>query len=152
MDKVLENIVKGAAAFVGVVVGTWGGWTPGSRVLVILMLVDYLTGLACALTGHSTKTESGHFWSQVAFMGLLKKGLIMAVILVAALLDIALGGVDGGMVMFRSAAEFFYIASEALSITENAGLIGVPVPRRLKQALEALRDRNDDPGDEEKER
>ena len=152
MDKVLENIVKGAAAFVGVVVGTWGGWTPGSRVLVILMLVDYLTGLACALTGHSTKTESGHFWSQVAFMGLLKKGLIMAVILVAALLDSALGGVDGGMVMFRSAAEFFYIASEALSITENAGLIGVPVPRRLKQALEALRDRNDDPGDEEKER
>lgn len=148
MEKVWSDVVKWVAAAAGVLVGCWGGWTPGSRILVILMIVDYLTGLACALTGHSTKTETGHFWSQAAFLGLLKKGLIMAVILVAALLDSALGGPDNSMTMFRSAAEFFYIASEALSIVENAGLIGVPVPRRLKQALEALRDKNDGPDDE----
>ena len=153
MEKFWEHFIKLVAAAGGMIAGALGSWTMGSRVLVILMVVDYLTGLGCALTGHSTKPESGHFWSQVAFMGLLKKALIMAVILVAALLDAAVGGANasgaagGGMTMFRSAAEFFYIASEALSIVENAGLMGVPVPRRLKQALEALRDKND--GDDE---
>lgn len=154
MEKFWERFIELVAAAGGMIAGALGGWTMGSRVLVILMVVDYLTGLGCALTGHSTKTESGHFWSQVAFMGLLKKALIMAVILVAALLDAAVGGPNAsgaagsGETIFRSAAEFFYIASEALSIVENAGLMGVPVPRRLKQALEALRDKNDgDDGD-----
>ena len=146
MEKFWQHVIELGAAVGGMIVGMFGGWTPGSKVLVILMVVDYITGLACALTGHSTKTESGHFWSQVAFMGLLKKALTMAVILVAAMLDKALGSTgDGGtqIVMFRSAAEFFYIATEALSITENAGLMGVPIPKPLRKALEALRDKND---------
>ena len=156
MERFGENIVRWIAAAVGVIAGWYGGWTAGSKVLVLLMVVDYITGCACALTGHSTKTESGHFWSQVAFMGLLKKALTMAVILVAAMLDKALGGstaasstgdVGTQIVMFRSAAEFFYIATEALSITENAGLMGVPIPKPLRKALEALRDKND--GDDE---
>lgn len=129
------------------IVGTFGGWTPGSRVLVILMAVDYFTGIACALAGHSSKTESGHFWSQVAFKGLLKKAMIMVVILVAAKLDSVLGGATEGAALFRSAAEFFYIASEGLSIVENAGLLGVPVPKGIRQALEVLRDKNDGEND-----
>ena len=111
------------------------------QVLVILMVIDYVLGCVCALTGHSPKTESGHFLSKVAFAGILKKGVIMLVILVAAQLDMALG--RDGTIMFRSAAEFFYIATEGISIIEDAGLIGIPVPRPLKQALEALRDEND---------
>lgn len=75
-------------------------------------------------------------------MGLLKKGVIMLVILVAAQLDGVINGGEG-VTLFRSAAEFFYIASEGLSIVENAGLLGVPVPKGIKQALEALRDKND---------
>ncbi len=142
MEKFGERMIECVAAIGGMVVGMYGGWTPGSRVLVILMVVDYITGLACALTGHSAKTESGHFWSKVAFMGLVKKGVIMLVILVAAQLDNVLGAGDG-MSLFRSAAEFFYIASEGLSIVENAGLLGVPVPKGIKQALEVLRDKND---------
>ena len=142
MDKIWSEVVKVMAAGVGVIAGFYGGWTPGSRVLVVLMVVDYITGLACALTGHSTKTESGHFWSQVAFVGLLKKGVIMLVILVAAQLDGVINGGEG-VTLFRSAAEFFYIASEGLSIIENAGLLGVPVPKGIKQALEALREKND---------
>jgi len=146
MERFGEKIIAMFAAVFGVIAGWYGGWTAGSKVLVLLMVVDYVTGCACALTGHSTKTESGHFWSHVAFMGLLKKGLIMAVVLVAAQLDKALGSTgDGGaqIVMFRSAAEFFYIATEALSITENAGLMGVNIPKPLRKALEALRDKND---------
>ena len=142
MEKIWERVIEYAAGLGGLIVGMFGGWTPGSRVLVILMTVDYFTGLACALTGHSAKTESGHFWSKVAFLGLVKKGVIMLVILVASALDSVLGGGEGAS-MFRSAAEFFYIASEGLSVIENAGLMGVPVPKGIKQALEVLRDKND---------
>ena len=92
MEKFWERVIEYIAALGGLVVGMFGGWTPGSRVLVILMAVDYFTGLGCALTGHSAKTESGHFWSKVAFLGLLKKGVIMLVILVAAQLDQVMGG------------------------------------------------------------
>lgn len=150
MDRIWESIVRVAAAAAGMVAGLYGGWTAGSRVLVVLMVVDYLTGLACALTGHSSKTETGHFWSKVAFLGLVKKAVIMLVILVAAKLDSVLAGTAPGgeaVVMFRSAAEFFYIASEGLSIVENAGLLGVPIPRALRQALEVLRDKNDGDGE-----
>ena len=147
MEKFYERVIEFLAAAGGMIVGAYGGWTPGSKVLVILMAVDYLTGIACALTGHSAKTESGHFWSKVAFMGLLKKGVIMLVILVAAQLDGVLGGgatdVADGASLFRSAAEFFYIASEGLSVVENAGLLGVPVPKGIRRALEVLRDKND---------
>ena len=142
MEKFWERVIEYIAALGGLVVGMFGGWTPGSRVLVILMAVDYFTGLACALTGHSAKTETGHFWSKVAFLGLLKKGVIMLVILVAAQLDQVMGGSEG-VTLFRSAAEFFYIASEGLSVVENAGLLGVPVPKGIRQALEVLRDKND---------
>lgn len=143
MEKFWQHVIELGAAVGGMIVGMFGGWTPGSKVLVILMVVDYITGLACALTGHSTKTESGHFWSQVAFMGLMKKFVIILVILVAAQLDNVLGGSEG-VVLFRSAAEFFYIASEGLSVVENAGLLGVPVPKGIQQALEVLRDKNDE--------
>lgn len=76
-------------------------------------------------------------------MDLLRKDVLMAVILVAALLDRAVGGVESGSLMFRTAAEFFYIASESLPVIENAGLLGIPVPKPLRQALEALREKND---------
>lgn len=146
MEKFWERVIEYIAALGGLVVGMFGGWTPGSRVLVILMAVDYFTGLGCALTGHSAKTETGHFWSKVAFLGLLKKGVIMLVILVAAQLDQVMGGGEG-VTLFRSAAEFFYIASEGLSVVENAGLLGVPVPKGIRQALEVLREKNDESGD-----
>lgn len=149
MEKFWEHVIELVAAVGGMIVGMFGGWTTGSKVLVILMVVDYITGIFCALAGHSTKTESGHFWSQVAFLGLLKKFMIMVVILVAAKLDSVLGGGSAasgaeGVVLFRSAAEFFYIASEGLSIVENAGLLGVPVPKGVQQALEVLREKNDE--------
>lgn len=142
-----EKIIKLGSAAVGMLTGFFGGWTLGSRVLVTLMVTDYVLGCACALTGHSTKTETGHFLSRVAFMGLLRKAVIFAVILLAAMVDKVIGGIGEttGATMFRSAAEFFYIASEGMSTVENAGLLGVPVPSGLRQALEALRENTKDP-------
>lgn len=144
MNRMWDWIVGAAAAVAGFVTGLYGGWTQGTKVLVILMVIDYILGCACGLWGKSTKTETGHFLSQVAFKGLLKKAVEMLVILVAVQLDKAIGDGAGHAVnMFRTAAEFFYIATEGLSIIENAGLLGVPIPKFLKNALEALRDKSD---------
>lgn len=143
IDKFEDWIVGSCAAVVGVIAGLYGGWTQGTKVLVLLMIVDYILGCVCALTGHSTKTVTGHFLSQVAFAGLLKKATIMLVILLAVQLDKALGHTGAeGAVLFRSAAEFFYIATEGLSIIENAGLLGAPIPEFLRRMLEALRDKS----------
>lgn len=146
MEKAMVRLTEFGAMCAGAIVGLYGGWTQGTRVLLIFMAVDYVLGCLCALTGHSTKTESGHFLSRVAFMGLLRKAVIMLVVLLAIQLDRALGG-EGAM--FRSAVEFFYIASEGLSIIENAGLIGVPIPKKLKRALEALREKSDGEDEED---
>ena len=145
MEKALSNVIKWGAAVGGFIAGLYGGWTQSMRVLVIFMTADYLLGLLCALTGRSSKTESGHFLSEVAFLGLLRKGVIMVVVLMAVKLDEAVGARVGER-MFQTAATWFYIASEGLSIVENAGLLGVPIPKFLRQALEALRDKGDGGG------
>lgn len=146
MDKIFENVVRWGAAGVGFVAGLYGGFSESLRVLMIFMVVDYVLGCACAFAGKSNKTESGHFWSRVAFLGILRKGVVMLVVLVAAQLDraINLGGMStGSSTMFRTAATFFYIANEGMSIVENAGLLGVPIPKPLRQALEMLRDKSE---------
>lgn len=99
-------------------------------------------GCACALTGRSTKTPGGGFLSSVAFVGILKKAVIMLVVLLSVQLD----GVIGDKTMFQSAAIFFYIANEGLSILENCALMDVPVPKPLRDALEALKNKGNDAG------
>lgn len=140
MANTWETILRALAAAGGFIAGLYGGWDGLMTVLVIFMVVDYLLGCACALTGKSDKTEGGHFLSSVAFMGLLKKATIMLVVLLAVQLDKAVGDAAA---MFQTAAVFFYLANEGLSIIENCGLLGVPVPNVLKNALEALRDKGD---------
>lgn len=136
----LEHITRLLATVGGCIAGLYGGWNGTMTVLVIFMVADYMLGCACALTGKSTKTDGGHFLSTVAFVGLLKKATIMLVVLLAVQLDNAVGGAAA---MFQTAAVFFYLANEGLSIVENCGLLGVPVPKVLKNALEALRDKGD---------
>lgn len=135
-----DNITCALAAVGGFIAGLYGGWNGTMTVLVIFMAADYFLGCLCALTGKSQKTDGGHFLSAVAFAGLLKKGVIMLVVLLAVQLDKAIGN---GTAMFQTAATFFYIANEGISIVENCGLLGVPIPSVLRNALEALRDKSD---------
>jgi len=153
MEKAIENVLRVGAAAVGFIAGLYGGWSEAMTVLVVMMVVDYVLGCACALMGKSPKTETGHFWSKVAAVGILKKGVIMLVVLVAIQLDKAIslgGGTAPTGVMFQSAATFFYIANEGMSILENAALIGVPVPKRIKKMLEVMREENDDDGNDDR--
>lgn len=132
MERMWEKAVRGLAACGGAIAGMLGGWDPLLRVLVTLMAADYITGLLVAVMGKSAKTEYGGLSSKVGAMGLARKGLMLMVVLLAALMDSVMG--TGGA-MCRDAACWFYIANEGISILENVGLAGAPYPAKLKELL-----------------
>lgn len=140
MAQIWDKVIKGMAAAAGAIAGVFGGVDTVLQVLVAFMAIDYLTGLVVAWMGRSGKTESGHLDSKVGFIGLAKKGLMMLMVLMAALLDRAIG-TDAAV--FRGLMIWFYIANEGLSILENLSLAGVPFPKRIREALEQLHDRSD---------
>lgn len=148
-----DKILKGLAAVTGAIAGLFGEWHVTLTILVAVMAIDYITGLIVAACGRSPKSEKGGLSSKVGFIGLAKKAFIMLVVLLATLLDKALG--DTTMI-FQMAATFYYIANEGLSVLENAALLDVPFPKKLKQALESMKEKNsenttDKPPDEKDE-
>lgn len=142
---VIDKIIKGACAVAGAVAGIFGEWNVLLTILAVCMLLDYISGLIVAALGKSSKTEGGGIDSKAGFIGLAKKALIMLIVLLATVLDKALGT---DRMVFQTAAACYYIANEGISIIENAGKIGVPVPSALKKALEQLRDKHDGGGDD----
>lgn len=132
MEAVWKRVVQMLAVIGGAIAGALGGWDVLLMVLVAMMAADYLSGVVVAVMGRSAKTEYGGLSSAVGLVGLLKKGLMMLVVLVAALLDTAIGAQTH---VFRDAACWFYIANEGLSLLENLSMAGVPFPARLKEML-----------------
>ena len=108
--------------------------------MLALNVVDYISGLVCAALGRSTKTDGGRLSSTAGFIGLARKMFIWVLILVATLVDRYVIGTGESC---QTAAALFYIANEALSIIENCGLMGLPVPAFLRKLLEVLRDKSD---------
>ena len=135
-----NKAIKGLCGVAGAVAGLFGEWPASLTALAAMMCVDYMTGVLAACAGRSDKTEGGGLSSKAGFIGIIRKGEMMLIVLLAALLDKTVG-TDGAM--FRSAATFYYIANEGISILENAGLLGVPFPPKLRRALESLRDEAD---------
>ena len=127
-----DKLVKVLAAIGGAVAGAFGGFDTMMIVLVAFMVIDYVTGLLVAWMGKSIKTETGHLDSKVGFIGLCKKCLMLIFVLMAALLDRAMG-TDAAI--FRSMVIWFYIANEGLSLLENMSLAGVPFPKKIKRLL-----------------
>lgn len=132
-----DKLTKTIAVALGAAAGLIGEWNILLTVLAWLMVVDYATGLICAWRGKSPKTEGGGVSSRAGFDGLARKGLIMLIVLTATLLDKAVGS---GNTLFQTAAASYYIANEGISILENSALMGVPYPKKLQEALEALRE------------
>lgn len=106
----------------------FGGWSGVLGVLLVFVILDYLTGIAVA--GMTGKLESN-----VGMFGIARKVFIFAMVSVAHLVDGVLG--DGHL--FRDAVAFFYIANELLSIIENGGKLGAPIPPVIRQAIEVLK-------------
>lgn len=143
-----DKIVKTICLVIGAIAGLYGEWTSALTILVIMMSVDYITGVLVAVTGKSPKTEGGGLSSKIGFIGLAKKGFIMLIVLVATQLDKAIGNTA---MVFQTAAVFYYIANEGLSILENADLMGVPFPEFLRKRLEDMREKKDKPPDDEED-
>ncbi len=144
-----EHIKNGALALLaaagGLLAQALGGWDTALQSLVFCMAVDYLTGMLVAgVFRRSGKTESGALDSRAGFHGLCKKAGELAAVLVAARLDLLLGSEWA-----RTAVILFFVGNEGLSILENVGLMGVPYPAALRQALEALREQRAEKGPEE---
>ncbi len=130
-----KGAILGAAAAMGGFIGQLlGGWNAALSTLVICMAVDYITGLIVAGVFHaSDKTPGGGLESRAGWKGLCRKGMTLLIVLIAARVDLALG-----TAFVRDAVIVGYIANEVISIIENAGLMGVPVPEKLIEAIDAL--------------
>ena len=117
-------------------IGGWLGWFLGGcdglmYALIAFVVIDYITGIMCAITD---KTLS----SAVGFRGIFKKLLIFILVGVANILDVNVIG-DGSVL--RTAAIFFYLSNEGVSMLENAAHLGLPVPEAIRTVLEQLHDR-----------
>jgi len=120
--------LKWAAALVGgAITAALGGWDLALEILVLFVVLDYVTGLAAAW--YEKKLNS-----HIGFRGIARKVLLFVPVAVAYALDQALG-----QDILRSLAIWFYMANEGLSILENLGRAGVPIPAPLKTALEQLK-------------
>ena len=117
----------------------FGGWSMDLQTLLLFMVVDYTSGLILAgVFKKSEKTKSGALSSNVGFKGLCKKIGILFCVLIAYRLDISIG-----TEYIRTAVIIAFIANEAVSIAENVGLMGVPIPVPILKAIDVLKNKKD---------
>ena len=122
----------------GVIASAFGGWDAAIVTLLVFMGVDYITGLMVAGIFHaSKKTKTGALESGAAWKGLCRKFVTLLAVVLAQRVDMMLG-VD----YIRDAVVIAFSASELLSITENAGLMGVPMPKVLRKAIDVLNEKS----------
>lgn len=124
-------------------VGGWLGWFLGGcdgllYALVLFVVVDYITGVMCAAADHKLSSEVG-------FKGICRKVLIFLLVGIGHVLDAQIIGTGS---VLRTAVIFFYLSNEGVSLLENAGHLGLPIPEKLKVVLEQLHDRAEKDGDE----
>lgn len=127
--------IQAALAVIGGALGYFLGGLDGLLiVLLVFMVIDYITGIMCAI---KDKTIS----SKVGFNGICKKILILVLVGMSNMLDIYV--LQTGS-MLRTAALFFYVSNEGISILENAGKLGLPIPSKIRNVLTQLHDKAED--------
>lgn len=117
-------------------VGGWLGYFLGGcdgllYALIAFVVIDYITGVMCAISNHTLSSEVG-------FKGICRKVLIFLLMGIANILDIHVIGSGSAL---RTAVIFFYISNEGVSLLENAAHLGLPIPEKIKTVLEQLHDR-----------
>ncbi len=128
----------------GAVAAFFGGWDTGLVTLVIFMCIDYVSGLVVAGVFHnSKKTTSGALESKAGWKGLCRKGMSLLFVLIAYRLDLAIGSN-----YIRDAVIIGFIVNETISIVENAGLMGVPLPKVINKAIDILTSKSEEKGGE----
>ena len=149
MDMNISTLKIGVCTIIGtvgsVVANLFGGWSDDMITLVICMGIDFIMGLAIAGIFHkSSKTETGALDSKVGWKGLCKKGVTLLFVLIAYRLDILFN-----TEYIRTATIIGFIANEVISIVENAGLMGLPLPSVIVKAIDVLKNKADKDGETE---
>lgn len=130
----MKNFIEAAqyafAALGGAVGAVMGGFDGFLYALIVFVVVDYLTGVMVAILDKKLSSEVG-------FHGIFKKVVIFALVAVGHIVDTYV--IQNGSVI-RTAVIFFYLSNEGISILENASVLGLPVPQKLKDVLEQLKD------------
>lgn len=125
----------------GFVAAMFGGWSDDLITLIVFMSIDYATGLIVAgVFKKSKKSESGALESRAGFKGLCRKGVALLIVLVAVRLDIVMH-----TSYIKDAVIIAFIANESISIIENAGLMGIPVPNVIAKAIDVLKEKDGTP-------
>ena len=132
----MKTIILTIAGMIGSLISfLFGGWSAAMTTLFICMAIDYITGFCvAAVFKKSPKSESGALESRAGFKGLLRKGAILLVVLIAHRLDISL---DTTFIM--DGVITAYILNDTVSIVENVGLMGLPMPKVITKAIELLK-------------
>ena len=130
MDNMVDVLRIAAAGIGGIATYIWGPWDALIIALVAMVAIDYITGIIKAAV-------QGKLSSLVGFKGLLKKVAIFLLVAVGVMVDKIIPATNEAV---RSAVIFFSLANEGLSILENAGELGLPLPAALKKSLEKMKD------------
>ena len=135
--------VQAAIAAIGGYLGYFVGGVDGlMTALLIFMVLDYITGLMCAIADKQLS-------SAVGFKGICKKVLILMLVGVAHIVDLHVVGAGDAL---RSAVICFYLSNESVSMLENAAHLGLPIPEKLKSVLAQLHGRIDDIDEEDEQK
>ena len=140
MKEVIHVLMVGFSIIVGVLWSALGGSDKLALALAVAMCIDYATGFLCAAVWHSSpKSATGGADSRAGLKGLFRKaGIVLCVYLAVQLSNVT------GTPAIRDSSIIFFICNESLSIVENLGIMGVPFPPAIKNALEALKDKPPD--------
>lgn len=137
MKEVILGVIGAVGGFIA---SLYGGWNSALTTLIIFMAIDYITGLMVAgIFKKSDKTETGALESKAGFKGLCRKGVILLIVLVACRLDLLIG--QGSMV--RDSCVIAFSINETISIIENAGIMGIPIPSVIMKSIDVLKSKEE---------
>lgn len=137
----MKSVICTIAGVVGSAVAwLFGGWDASIITLLIFMGIDYITGLIVAGVFHkSNKSANGALESRAGWKGLVKKGVTILFVVVSVRLDMLIG-----TSYIRDAVCIAFIVNELLSIVENAGLMGIPIPSVITKGIELLKEKGEE--------
>ena len=134
----LKNIICTILGVIGASISKlFGGWDAALTTLIIFMAIDYASGIIVAGVFHkSSKSDTGGLNSHIGWQGICRKGITLAIVLVACRLDLLIG-----TSYIKDAVIIAFCTNELISIVENAGLMGLPIPNVIIKAIDILKEK-----------
>lgn len=135
-----KNIICALFGVIGAAISNlFGGWDAALTTLIIFMAIDYASGIIVAGVFHkSSKSDTGGLNSHIGWQGICRKGITLAIVLIACRLDLLIG-----TTYIKDAVIIAFCANELISIVENAGLMGLPIPNVIIKAIDVLKEKSD---------